>query len=75
MCDASDFAIGVVLGQRHNKIFHTIYYISRTLIEAQINYTTTEKELLVVYLPLICSDLTWWLPKSLGTQIMQQSST
>lgn len=48
MCDANDFAFGVVLGQRHNKVFHTIYYASRTLIEAQINYTTTEKELLAV---------------------------
>lgn len=48
MCDASDFAIGVVLGQRHDKVFCTIYYASRTLIEAQINYTTTEKVLLAV---------------------------
>ena len=48
MCDASDFAIGAVLGQWHIKVFHTIYYASKTLIEAQINYTTTEKELLVV---------------------------
>ena len=35
MCDASDFAIGVVLGQRHNKLFKAIYYASRTLNEAQ----------------------------------------
>lgn len=43
MCDASDFSIGVVLGQRHNKVFHTNYYANRTLIEAHINYTTTKK--------------------------------
>ena len=43
MCDASDFAVGAVLGQRIEKIFHTIYYSSRTLNEAQLNYTTTEK--------------------------------
>ena len=50
MCDASDYAIGAVLGQRINKIFHTIYYASRTMNENQVNYTTTEKELLsVVY--------------------------
>ncbi|KAG9453537.1 hypothetical protein H6P81_006441 [Aristolochia fimbriata] len=48
MCDASDYAVGVVLGQRKEKIFHTIYYASHTLTEPQLNYTTTEKELLVV---------------------------
>lgn len=41
MCNANDFSIGGVLGQRHNEVFHTIYYASRTLIKAQINYTTT----------------------------------
>ena len=48
MCDASDFAIGAVLGQRVNKYSIVIYYASRTLNEAQMNYTTTEKELLDV---------------------------
>ncbi|KAL4369314.1 hypothetical protein GQ457_05G015090 [Hibiscus cannabinus] len=48
MCDASDYAVGAALGQREGKIFHVIYYASRTLNEAQMNYTTTEKELLVV---------------------------
>ena len=48
MCDASDYALGVVLGQRKNKIFHSIYYASKTLNDAQLNYTTTEKELLAV---------------------------
>ncbi|KAI3714739.1 hypothetical protein L6452_21698 [Arctium lappa] len=48
MTDASDWAVGAVLGQRKNKIFHSIYYASKTLNEAQINYTTTEKELLAV---------------------------
>ncbi|KAK8919010.1 hypothetical protein KSP39_PZI021786 [Platanthera zijinensis] len=48
MCDASNYALEAVLGQTHNKIFHTIYYASKTLNEAQINYTTTEKELLSV---------------------------
>ncbi|MCI26715.1 hypothetical protein A2U01_0047912, partial [Trifolium medium] len=48
MCDASDFVVGAVLGQRHDKTFHSIYYASRTLNEAQLNYTTTEKELLAV---------------------------
>jgi hypothetical protein len=48
MCDASDYAVGAVLGQRHDKALHVIYYASRTLDDAQINYTTTEKELLAV---------------------------
>ena len=48
MCDASDFAIGAVLGQRRDKLFTAIYYASRTFNEAQFNYTTTEKEMLAV---------------------------
>ena len=50
MCDTSDFAIGAVLGQRHENIFRVIYYASHTFNEAQDNYTTFEKDLLeVVY--------------------------
>ena len=48
MCDAIDYAIGAVLGQRKNKLLHVIYYASRTLTDAQLNYATTEKELLAV---------------------------
>ncbi|KAL6347320.1 hypothetical protein AAG906_016748 [Vitis piasezkii] len=48
MCDASDFAIGVVLGQREDGKPYVIYYASKTLNEAQRNYTTTKKELLAV---------------------------
>ncbi|KAL4354030.1 hypothetical protein GQ457_06G010660 [Hibiscus cannabinus] len=48
MCDASDFAVGAVLGQREGKIFHVVYYASKTLNDAQLNYTTTEKEFLAV---------------------------
>nr|GEV74077.1 reverse transcriptase domain-containing protein [Tanacetum cinerariifolium] len=48
MCDASDFAIGAVLGQRKTKHFLPIHYASKTMTEAQIHYTTTEKEMLVV---------------------------
>ena len=50
MCDASDYAIGAILGQRRENIFRPIYYASKTLNEAEENYTTTEKEMLeVVY--------------------------
>jgi hypothetical protein len=52
MCDASDFALGAVLGQRINKVPHAIYYASRTLNYAQLNYSTTEKELLVIIFAL-----------------------
>ncbi|CAM8950745.1 unnamed protein product [Rhodiola kirilowii] len=48
MCDASDFAIGAVLGQRVDKRLHVVYYVSKVLDNAQSNYTTTEKELLAV---------------------------
>ena len=48
MCDANDFAMGAVLGQRKEKIFRTIYYASRTFNEAQENYSTTEKEMLAI---------------------------
>jgi len=45
MCDASDYAVGAVLGQKIDKKPHVIYYASRTLDEAQGRYATTEKEL------------------------------
>ena len=48
MCDASDLAIGAVLGQREEGKPHVVYYASKTLNEPQRNYTTTEKELLAV---------------------------
>ena len=48
MCDASNYAVGVVLGQRLDKKPTTICYASKTLVKAQINYTTTKKELLAV---------------------------
>ncbi|CAN6579348.1 unnamed protein product [Malus baccata var. baccata] len=52
MCDASDYALGAVLGQRKDKRPHAIYYASRTLNDAQLNYSTTEKELLAVVFAL-----------------------
>ncbi|GJX06784.1 reverse transcriptase domain-containing protein [Tanacetum coccineum] len=48
MCDASDFAIGAVLGQRHEKHFRPIHYASKTMNEAESHYTTMEKEMLAV---------------------------
>nr|GEX63660.1 reverse transcriptase domain-containing protein [Tanacetum cinerariifolium] len=48
MCDAGDFSIGAVLGQHKTKHFQPIHYDSKTMTEAQIHYTTTEKEMLAV---------------------------
>ncbi|XP_039134170.1 uncharacterized protein LOC120271548 [Dioscorea cayenensis subsp. rotundata] len=48
MCDASDYALGAMLGQRKEKRLNAIYYASKALDEAQVNYATTEKELLAV---------------------------
>jgi hypothetical protein len=48
MCDASDYAVGAILGQRKEGRVHAVYYTSKTLNEAQLNYATTEKELLAV---------------------------
>ncbi|GJX11371.1 reverse transcriptase domain-containing protein [Tanacetum coccineum] len=48
MCDASDFAIGAVLGQQRSKHFQPIHYASKIMTEAQIHYTTTKKEMLAV---------------------------
>ncbi|GJY79690.1 reverse transcriptase domain-containing protein [Tanacetum coccineum] len=48
MCDASDFAVGAVLGQRKTKHFQPIHYASKAMTDAQAHYTTTEKELLAV---------------------------
>ena len=48
MCDTLDYAVGAILGQYIDKLPHVIQYASRTLNDAQLNYSTTEKELLVV---------------------------
>ena len=48
MCDASDYAIGAVLDKKRDITFQVIYNASRTLNDAQLNYATTEKELLAI---------------------------
>ncbi|RDX91424.1 Retrovirus-related Pol polyprotein from transposon 17.6, partial [Mucuna pruriens] len=54
MCDASNSALGAVLGQRAGvgQLVHVIAYASRTMNSAQLNYTTTEKELLAIMFAL-----------------------
>nr|GFA48338.1 reverse transcriptase domain-containing protein [Tanacetum cinerariifolium] len=48
MYDARDYAVGAVLGQRVEKHFRPIHYASKTMNQAETNYTTTEKEMLAV---------------------------
>ena len=48
MCDASDYAMGAVFGQRVDKVFRAIYYANKTFNEAQENYSTTKKEMLTI---------------------------
>jgi hypothetical protein len=52
MCYTSDYAVGTILVQRIGKASHAIYYASRTLNDAQRNYSTTKKELLAVVFAL-----------------------
>ena len=52
MYDASDFAVGAVLGQRIDRKPTAICYVNKTLVDAQLNYMTTEKELLAVFFAL-----------------------
>ena len=65
MCDASDFAIGAVLGQQIDKKLTAIFYASKTLADAQLYYMNTEKELLAVIFAL-----EKFRPYVLGNKIM-----
>jgi len=44
----SDYAVGKISGQKRNGRFHAIYYASKVLNGAQINYSQMEKEMIVV---------------------------
>jgi hypothetical protein len=55
MREASDYAVGAVLGQKKEGQVHAVYYACKTLNEAQLNYATTEKELLVVVFSIMNS--------------------
>lgn len=43
ICDSSDYDVGAVLGQHKDSKLHVIYYASRTLDTAQMNYATIGK--------------------------------
>ncbi|GJQ92978.1 reverse transcriptase domain-containing protein [Tanacetum coccineum] len=72
MCDASDYAIGAVLGQRIEKHFRPIHYASKTMTEAESNYTTTEKEMLAVVYAFE-KFRSYLIMKLMGAKTMQQS--
>ena len=65
MCDASDYAMGAVLGQKDDKVFRAIYYSSKTFNEAQENDSTTEKEVLAMV--FTCEK---FRPYILGSQVI-----
>ena len=48
MCDANDYAMGVVLGHKTDKMFRVIYYARKTFNGAQENNSTTKKEMLAM---------------------------
>jgi hypothetical protein len=48
LCDSNDYAIGAMLGQSKDKKYYARSYASKTLTGPQLNYDTTQKELLVV---------------------------
>jgi hypothetical protein len=52
MCDASDYAIGAVLGQSKDKKHYAISNASKTLTGPHLNYATIEKELLAMVLAI-----------------------
>nr|GFC40454.1 reverse transcriptase domain-containing protein [Tanacetum cinerariifolium] len=49
MCDANDYAVGAVLGQRIEKHLRPIYYASKTMNQVEANYTTTKKKMLAEF--------------------------
>lgn len=65
MCDASDYAVGAVLGQRRAKCFHAMYYAIKVLSKNQLNYSTTKKELLYVVF-----SLEKFLPDPIGSKFI-----
>jgi hypothetical protein len=74
MCDANDYAVGVVLSQSKDKKHYAISYASKTLTGPQLNYATMEKELpTMVFAIKKFRDHIWWVPRLLSIQIMPLS--
>jgi hypothetical protein len=73
--DASDTGLGVVLGQRENQMPYAIYFVSKNLSPAEVNYTVTEKELLAVVHAINKLDTILHDIKLLYTLIIQPSNS
>ena len=58
MCDASDYVVGVVLGQTKDRKHHAISYTSKTLLGPQLNYAITGKSSWLLFLLSTSLDLT-----------------
>ena len=65
MCDVSDFAIGALVVKKRERNFQVIYYARRTLSEAQLNYVTTENEVLEI---VFSFDMFW--PYLIGNKVI-----
>ncbi|XP_070035174.1 uncharacterized protein [Nicotiana tomentosiformis] len=65
VCNANDVVIRANLGQRINKIFHLVYYASKTMNDAQVNYTMIEKELITIIFAM-----EKFCPYLMGTQVI-----
>src|SRR5204862_360668 len=63
MCDASNLTIGAVLGQRKNKVFHVIYYASRTLNGVNRTMRQQRRNFSLCYLRLISFGLIFLEPR------------
>ena len=57
MCDASDYAVGAVLGQTKNKKHHVIAYASKTLTELNLIMLPLKESFWLLSWPLINLDL------------------
>nr|GEX08861.1 reverse transcriptase domain-containing protein [Tanacetum cinerariifolium] len=74
MCDASDFAIGAVLGKRKTMHFQPTNYVSKTMTDVQAHYTMTEKELLSMVLTERClPSHAFWLMQYTGHVLKEKS--
>ncbi|GJT22247.1 reverse transcriptase domain-containing protein [Tanacetum coccineum] len=69
MCDASEYAVGAVLGQKDGKHFHPIYFASKTLNAAKKKYPVTKKELMDVVFAFDKFDLTGYYTKAVSIPI------
>jgi len=69
--DASDTALGVVLG-KNDLTPYTIYYTNKNLTPAELNYTLQKRSFYLLYIPSINSNITSLVMKPSYTEIILQ---